>query len=72
MHSTERQPDVFGERERKNNATEKKKKKEGKTQMAMVIEQNACNTSELQSKLKLVNTLKIKVFKKKKKKDCRC
>lgn len=33
--------------------------------MAMVIEQNACNTSELQSKLKLVNTLKIKVFKKK-------
>lgn len=31
----------------------------------MVIEQNACNTSDLQSKLKLVNTLKIKVFKKK-------
>lgn len=63
MHSTERQPDVFGEHERKNNATEKKRK----TQMAMVIEQNACNTSELQSKLKLVNTLKIKVFKK----ECR-
>lgn len=41
--------------------------KKRKTQMAMVIEQNACNTSELQSKLKLVNTLKIKVFKK----ECR-
>lgn len=57
--STGRKPDIFSEN-KENNATEK-------NLMAMVIEQNACNTSDLRSKLKLVNTLKRKVFKKKKK-----
>lgn len=53
--SAGRQPDTFRQQEQ-NNAAEKT--------TATVTEQNACNTSALRSKLKLVNTLKRKVFKK--------